>query len=316
MYYQSDNFQQKNGIAVTVIARDLFIAEVGDRIATIMEYSERLNMGRGTIQNALALLISSGAVDFVKQGHKGTLITKLNKKILWKYTNWEPLIGAFPFPSSETSLALAEAFQDVVKRSSLEVMPSFTVAMHNRIQALNEGKYAFAVATQLIEGLCREQYRNVTVALRMPSCKYAGKYMVFQRKGEVSCMRDGAVLAINARSLEQRIISAHLCESVAFHVLEITQRDALHALAEGEVDCILCREDEAKRLIPRYEPNLSFEGHSISYLGLDEEIRIPVLMVNKNNYRIAELLASCIDQEEVGEIQKRVLAGEVHLPLF
>ena len=311
-----NDFHQKNGIAVEVIARDLFTAEVGDRIATIMEYSEKLNMGRGTIQNALALLVNSGGVSFAKQGHKGTLITGLNREVLWRYTNWDPLIGAFPFPTSEVALAFAEAFQDVIKRSSLELMPSFTVAMHNRIQVLNDGKYAFVVATKLVEPICKERFHNVEVALRMNECQYSSNYEIFQRAGEASCMRDGAMLAINARSLEQRCITDHLCEHIGFRVKEMTQRDALHALADGEVDCILCREDDATRLIPRYEPRLDFEGHSISFLGLDEEIKVPILMVNKNNYRMAELIRSSIEAKEVGRLQAQILAGELHLPLF
>ncbi|NLW41295.1 MAG: GntR family transcriptional regulator, partial [Tissierellia bacterium] len=52
----------KNGEVVMLLAREFISYDVGDRIRTIRDYAEIFNTGRGTVQSAIKLLESEGAI--------------------------------------------------------------------------------------------------------------------------------------------------------------------------------------------------------------------------------------------------------------
>jgi hypothetical protein len=53
------------------IARDLLVRQPGDRIRTVLEYQERLDVGSGTVQARLRTLASIGAIRLRSRGHQG-----------------------------------------------------------------------------------------------------------------------------------------------------------------------------------------------------------------------------------------------------
>ena len=89
---------QKIGIAVDKLAQDLLSRGEGDRIPPISEYQERLQVSRGTIQNALSYLTESGAVRLCRRGHLGTYIETLDYRKLQECCLNKELLGSMPLP--------------------------------------------------------------------------------------------------------------------------------------------------------------------------------------------------------------------------
>lgn len=68
------------------LAEDILGCQPGDRIATTAEYQNLVGVGSGTVQKALTVLESVGAVRLSRHGHLGTKIVELNHGGLWSLT--------------------------------------------------------------------------------------------------------------------------------------------------------------------------------------------------------------------------------------
>ena len=52
------------------------------------------------------------------------------------------------------------------------------------------------------------------------------------------------------------------------------------------------------------------ETTGISYLGKDEDSVLPVLVVNRDDYKMGDLVRRIIDPQRVKEVEDQVLNGE------
>ena len=68
-----DLLYQKIGLAVNRMAQDFMSRAEGERIPSISEYQEKLQVSRGTVQNSLAYLKEKGAVWLVSRGQLSLL---------------------------------------------------------------------------------------------------------------------------------------------------------------------------------------------------------------------------------------------------
>ena len=57
-------YYKKSGILLMNIARDFFAMRPGDRIGTILEYTEKFSVSRGIVQNAIATLEKEKCIRF------------------------------------------------------------------------------------------------------------------------------------------------------------------------------------------------------------------------------------------------------------
>ncbi|MBQ1347513.1 MAG: GntR family transcriptional regulator, partial [Erysipelotrichaceae bacterium] len=57
-----DQLLSKNGTATMILSRELLKYAIGDRIPTITEFSKKMSLARGTVQNALKNLIGAKAI--------------------------------------------------------------------------------------------------------------------------------------------------------------------------------------------------------------------------------------------------------------
>ena len=70
--------------AILSIAREIVFSEAGERIPSIIEYSQKYNISVGLIQKALMSLQEEGALEIERRGVLGSYIKKLIMRHLWK----------------------------------------------------------------------------------------------------------------------------------------------------------------------------------------------------------------------------------------
>ena len=70
--------------AMLSIAREIVFSEVGERIPSIIEYSQKYNISVGLIQKAFMSLQEEGAVEIERRGVLGSYIKKIDNKNLTK----------------------------------------------------------------------------------------------------------------------------------------------------------------------------------------------------------------------------------------
>ena len=80
-----EKFLMKKGQVINAIASDFLKKSVGDKVPSISEYQEDLEVARGTVQNAISYLKSEGAFKLISKGHQGSFISEINYEILQSY---------------------------------------------------------------------------------------------------------------------------------------------------------------------------------------------------------------------------------------
>lgn len=66
----------KNGLSTRKLANLLLAFQEGDRIPTVTELNDQIQLARGTVQNAIKLLQQCGAVELESHGKSGTILKK------------------------------------------------------------------------------------------------------------------------------------------------------------------------------------------------------------------------------------------------
>ena len=301
-------FYQKNGQVIIRLARDIFVMEPGDRLPPIGAYAEALSMGRGTVQIALNFLLEKQCITLEIRGRNGSFLTAIDRKRLWEYTDWDLVLGAGPVPSKGYQgyfPALTTAIYTCLTQSQAPFNLVFSIASHNRLDGLEKNHYSFVITTKLAFNLSCQRYPDLETALELPGCTYSSPYLLAYHRGEDGDMRPGKRIAVNVRSAEQNYLSDLLCQKYGIEKVEMIHQESLYAFLEHRVDLILVRGE----MIP---PALQKECDtaSISYLGCDADTILPVLVVNRENYKMGELIRRLIDPEQVKELERQVLCGE------
>lgn len=301
-------FYQKNGQVIIRLARDIFVMEVGDRLPPIGAYAEALSMGRGTVQIALNFLLENQCIALEKRGRNGSFLTAIHRKRLWEYTDWDLVLGAGPVPSKGNRgyfPALTTGIYSCLSQSQAPFNLVFSIASHNRLDGLGKGHYSFVITTKLAFEMSRQRYPALEVAMELPGCTYSSPYLLAYHKGKDGRMEQGMRIAVNARSAEQNYLSDLLCQRYGIQKVEMIHQESLHAFLAGQVDFVLVRGEILPPVLER-----ECETTGISYLGKDEDSVLPVLVVNRDNYKMGDLVRRIIDPQRVKEVEDQVLNGE------
>ena len=118
-------------------------------------------------------------------------------------------------------------------------------------------------------------------------------------------MELGMRIAVKARSAEQNYLSDLLCQRYGIQKVEMIHQESLHAFLAGQVDFVLVRGEILPPVLER-----ECETTGISYLGKDEDSVLPVLVVNRDDYKMGDLVRRIIDPQRVKEVEDQVLNGE------
>lgn len=95
--------------ALRAIAVDGLVAGVGGRLPTMSHYQASLSLGAGTVQDALSILQSAGAMTTVARGHLGRSVQSLDIGPLWALAALGTLRCVLPPAGSLEQRGLVEA---------------------------------------------------------------------------------------------------------------------------------------------------------------------------------------------------------------
>ena len=65
----------KNGLSTMALAKLFLGLKEGEKIPTVTELNDKIDLARGTIQNSIKMLQSQGAIRLESRGHLGTFKT-------------------------------------------------------------------------------------------------------------------------------------------------------------------------------------------------------------------------------------------------
>jgi hypothetical protein len=312
----NEKYYQRHGIAIMTLARDLINYKKGDRIPTIAEYLNKINVSRGTLQNAFKELEKRNAISFSRRGVIGTYITSIDYKIMWDLTNWNTITGTMPLPLNLNLEGITAGICKEMANRNISFNFAFVQGALNRIRALNEMKYDFIVVSKATAARVKDN-DNLEVALYLNEVKYSHPFSLYHNFDKFEGIKDGMSIAVDREALDQYETTMKLIGDKKVDIVYTSYISTLSLFLDKKVDLIVYRYegDNPSYLVNRNDVSWSDleENHRIEIPKEDEmmdEVKTAIL-VNKNNFGIKTFLQNNLSERNIIDVQKKVVAGEM-----
>ena len=234
---------QKIGIAVNRLAQDLLTRQAGDRIPSISEYQEKLQVSRGTIQNGLAYLKENGAITLISRGHLGTYIEQLDYRRLQECSFNKELLGSMPLPYSLSYQGLATALFQVLSPYAFNLV--YARGSESRLKLLSSDVCQFTICSRYAAQEAIRCHSDIEIALDLGPGTYLTRHVLIFRDPAKERIESGMRVAYDRASLDHR----HLTEMFTAGIRNITfvelkAHQTIRAIREGQIDAGVWNLDE------------------------------------------------------------------------
>lgn len=301
----SEGMYQKIGLTVNRLARDLLPRKEGDRIPSISEYQERFQVARGTVQNAVNHLAESGAISLVRKGHLGTFIQQVDYRKLQECSFNRELLGSMPLPYSLCYQGLATALFEAMKPYSFNLV--YARGSESRLKLLSSGVCQFTVCSRYAAEEAIRCRKNIDIAVDLGPETYLTRHVLVFRDPAKTRIEAGMRVAYDRASLDHR----HLTELITAGVrnvefVDLKAHQTIRAIRDGQIDAGVWNLDEIMESGYR-----DLNVVPIRQFMNVTDFSSAILVVNRGDDNMAQLLRSHVTQQRVCGIQAAVREGRI-----
>jgi hypothetical protein len=298
-----ESLYSKNGLAAKFIAKELIQVLEGERIPRISDFTEKLSLGRGTVQGALKVLEDLHAISLESRGHLGTFLIKRDLNLLYEIAGIGPLVGVMPLPYSRKYEGLAtgivESIEEIHKKSGL----AFMRGARNRLEALKSRRYDFAIMSVLAAEEAIAESDSLEILRELGPETYVTSHKVFFSDQKQKHITAGMRVGIDYSSPDQANITLLECEGMDVEFIEVNYMHLFSMLKNGSIDAAVWNSDETRAL--RSLASSGFQSKKAQKLA--EKASMAALVIESERQGIKEQL-DMLDYNMIIEIQKLVEA--------
>ncbi|MEK3752523.1 GntR family transcriptional regulator YhfZ [Paenibacillus sp. FSL E2-8871] len=300
-----DKLYQKSGVVIMHLARVFMTKKKGDRIETVSEYEKELGYARGTIQNALSVLKTEGAVTLESRGHVGTFVKEIDYKLVWMFTGIDFVMGAMPLPYSKLYEGFATGLYKSAEKHSGDLNMAYVRGASVRIQMLLKGAYDFVVVSRLAANQAIAEGLELEIGLYFGPKTYLSEHVILFADSTKQIIEDGMTIGLDPKSIDQSYITKALCEGKHVKLLEMPYNQIVQSIQSNKIDAGVWNLDEIK------EKELQISYQSISNNAAFIETSEAVILTAKNNKGINNILKELIQSDIVLDYQRKVVNIEI-----
>ncbi|WP_157067191.1 GntR family transcriptional regulator YhfZ [Alicyclobacillus shizuokensis] len=293
----------RNGLAVRSIARKLLECEPGSRIPRVQDFAAKCEVGRGTVQSALQLLVDAGAVGLDSRGHLGTFLVAADFAKLWEFAGQSNLVGAMPLPYSRRYEGLASGLYAAFEGQNIPFHLSYMRGGANRVKALCQGRYDIVV-TSVRAADVAAQDQPIAILHSFGPGSYVGAHGLLVRNPEWRSVQPGMRIGVDSTSVDQYTLTMEVCRDVDVEFVELPYMQLFEQLLHGKIDAAVWNIDEVEQRYGRRGP--------VSIVPLEfreDDATEAALVVRREDLSIFQNLLKTVDLNQVTTIQQAVLAG-------
>ncbi len=297
----------KHGAVTTDLARSIMVLDVGDRLPTIIELTERFSVSRGIVQNAISFLEENGCMALCRSGKLGTILESINFAKLYEFTGWDPIVGAMPVPFNDCFRSLASALFTESRRLPVESSVIYVSGAQNRQSMLKKDFLDYIVTSVAAARHIVAESDDIELLFELPDCLYEVPYCLLFIDNRDTEIRDGMRVGVDSEGIDQMELTKALCKGKNVEIVNMPFESTVEMLHNRSIDCSVIRrekwlEDNLK-LVPRPIPKTDYPA---------EDTTIPAILVNRNNYGIKELLGKHFSPQSIAEEQRSALDIHSH----
>lgn len=299
----SETMYQKIGIAVNRLAQDLLARQEGERIPSISEYQEKLQVSRGTIQNGLSYLKDSGAVTLVSRGHLGTFIESLDYRRLQECSFNKELTGTMPLPYSLCYQGLATALYRALSPYAFNLL--YARGAESRLKLLTTGVCQFTVCSRYAAEEAIRCHTDVEIAVDLGPGTYLTSHVLVFREAGKTAIESGMRIAYDQASVDHRHLTELICAGVRnVKLVELKAHQTIRAIQDGAIDAGVWNLDDIMES--------GYKGLNVVPIRQFSDFTAfstAVLVIRRGDENIAQLLRQYVRLSAVQRIQTAVRAG-------
>jgi hypothetical protein len=307
-----------NQRATQMVARDVLCHDLGERLPTLLQYQEQLEVGSGTVQKALRVLEGAGAATFRSRGHQGTFIAARHLGRLWAIAGLGVVTVAMPLPDSPEGSGLAAGLREEFDLLGIPLQMRFMHGSGQRLSALGEGRADFAVLSAGAAASARQEAsaeRWIERDLGAHSYYSEGSLVVLMRPGLSEEDGEAArTIGIDRDSYDHaRLTLGEFPDSGAHRYEEHAYPRLPAAVAGRQIDAAVWH----RTALP-----IPLELLGVTWRPLErreaveasEALSRAVVLADRTRPEVEALLGQ-LDVERIKGVQGRVLRGEIP-PVF
>lgn len=294
----------KNGLSTMALAQMFLGLSEGDKIPTVTELNEIINLARGTIQNSIKMLQTQGAIRLESRGHLGTFLKQKNMRILLEFAGMSSIVGVMPLPYSKRYEGFATGIIVALENQyDLAVSMAYMRGAQNRISMLLSNRYDFAIISKFAAMEMRKKQVDIQIVKSFGEYSYLTHHIIVFHDASQVAIQDGMRVGIDRDSIDQSKLTMQVCGNKAVQLVPLEYNQILAKTLSGEIDAAIWNEDEVtdKLISINYQP-IHIQDTT------DTEA---VLIVHAKRKEVALLLDHMVDVNVVLRNQKLVLDGKI-----
>ena len=302
----ANELYQKTGIVVNRLAQDFLTRKVGDRIPSISEYQDKLQVSRGTIQNGLNYLKEHQAVTLMSRGHMGTFIEDLDYRRLQECSFNKEILGSMPLPYSLCYQGLATALFQLMNPYAFNLV--YARGSGSRMKLLTSDVCQFSVCSLFAAEEAVRTRDDVEIALDLGPGTYLTRHVLIFREPGKQAIEAGMRVAYDRDSLDHRHLTELMVSGVpGVELVDKKAHQTIQAIQDGEVDAGVWNLDE---ILESGYTDLNMVPIPIT--PETGKYSAAAFVVSRGNEEIAQLLRQAIRPEKVRQIQQAVRNGQIN----
>lgn len=290
----------------SMLASQLIQFNEGQRLPSIRELAGLTGMSIGAVSKALNSLEQSGAVTIERRGRLGSVVMALSLGELWDRIEAVPLVIAMTLPMHRRFEGLVTGVKMALERAGIAAYLIFIRGSRTRLKALRENRCHVAIVSGLAaDELCTPEQETM---LTLPPRSWLADYYIFYR---ASLTENPGLqrVAVDPDSFDHKRLTEleFSRQEVVYRSTPFVQFPRL--LKNGEVDAVMWTSDQEE----------AFTGAGILRRPLSKQVMDLVgeksisaaFIARRGNEVMRAILEATIKAEEIMEIQKRVVSGEL-----
>jgi DNA-binding transcriptional ArsR family regulator len=283
----------------------LLSTKVGDRLPSVRKMSEQLGVSLGAVSQSLNCIEEAGAVQLESQGRLGTFVRSKDIGLLWSFTIGEPMIIAFPLPSTPRLEGLATAVKRAFSDAGIDIFFMFIRGSRNRMHALRQRKCHLTVMSSFAaKHLCHSDEIYET----LPTETFISEHKVFFLDTNIWTHKRVIKVAVDKDSFDQQALSEMEFKDELVEWVPTTYPQLSRLLLNGNVDAILWTVDE---IAERNSPDILNRPMKELVKNVQDESTCAAFIASRDFMWLDILFSEVLLSKKIVGIQNAVLAGHV-----
>ena len=287
------------------LANMMLSIQQGERIPTVQEFSVKIGLARGTIQNALKFLIDQNAIELESRGHLVTFLKKKNMRALFGFAGIDSIVGVMPLPYSKRYEGLATGLiTGLENQYDIPMSLAYMRGAQNRIAMLMDGRYDFAIVSQYAaQGIIKNNKAKIRIVKSFGRQSYLANHILLLHDKNANGIRDGMRIGVDKDSVDQMKLTEKVCKDYTVEFVPMNYNNVIDFVVKGKVDAAIWNEDE-----------LQDKALDINYIEVNSDHQADteaVLVVKRENETMFRLLDEIISVETVLDTQRLVMEDKI-----